>query len=102
MTTTERSHDDDSYDELEERLRDIDPDEDQKVIWAFSCDKEYSSGNIFTSGPGGLLVISSEGKLLAKMNLKHITNCTFDNLSSKVCVCIYILKKQFLEILETM
>ena len=39
----------------------------------------HSSGNIFTSGPGGLLVISSEGKLLAKMNLKHITNCTFDN-----------------------
>ena len=38
----------------------------------------HSSGNIFTSGPGGLLVISSEGKLLAKMNLKHITNCTFD------------------------
>ena len=39
----------------------------------------HSSGNIFTSGPGGLLVISPNGKLLAKMNLKHITNCTFDN-----------------------
>lgn len=39
----------------------------------------HSSGNIFTSGPGGLLVISPEGKLLAKMNLKHITNCTFDS-----------------------
>ena len=38
----------------------------------------HSSGNIFTSGPGGLLVISPHGKLLAKMNLKHITNCTFD------------------------
>ena len=26
----------------------------------------HSSGNIFTSGPGGLLVISPNGKLLAK------------------------------------
>lgn len=38
----------------------------------------HSSGNIFTSGPGGLLVISPEGKLLAKLDFSHITNCTFD------------------------
>ena len=38
----------------------------------------HSSGNIFTSGPGGLLIISPQGKLLAKINFGHITNCTFD------------------------
>ena len=38
----------------------------------------HSSGNIFTSGPGGLIVISPQGKLLAKINFGHITNCTFD------------------------
>lgn len=38
----------------------------------------HSSGNIFTSGPGGLLVISPEGKLMAKLDFSHITNCTFD------------------------
>ena len=38
----------------------------------------HSSGTIFTSGPGGLLVISPEGKLQARLNLGQITNCTFD------------------------
>jgi gluconolactonase len=38
----------------------------------------HSSGNIFTSGPGGLLIISPQGKLLAKINFGHITNCTLD------------------------
>ncbi len=39
----------------------------------------HSSGNIFTTGPGGLLVISNEGKLMAKIDLGHLTNVTFDN-----------------------
>ena len=41
--------------------------------------KVHSSGNIFTSGPGGLLIISPEGKLLGKINFGHITNCAFDD-----------------------
>ena len=40
--------------------------------------KVHSSGHIFTSGPGGLLVISSSGKLKAKIDFGHITNCAFD------------------------
>ena len=39
----------------------------------------HSSGNIFTSGPGGLLVISPNGKLMARIDFSHITNCTFDD-----------------------
>ena len=39
----------------------------------------HSSGNIFTSGPGGLLVISSEGELQARIDFSHITNCTLDS-----------------------
>ena len=39
----------------------------------------HSSGNIFTSGPGGLLVVSNEGKLMAKIDLGHLTNVTFDD-----------------------
>ena len=39
----------------------------------------HSSGTIFTSGPGGLLVISPEGELQARMNIGQITNCTFDS-----------------------
>lgn len=39
----------------------------------------HSSGNIFTSGPGGLLVISPEGDLKARINFGDITNCTFDD-----------------------
>lgn len=39
----------------------------------------HSSGNIFTSGPGGLLVISPEGELMAKIDSGHLTNATFDD-----------------------
>lgn len=39
----------------------------------------HSSGYIFTAGPGGLLVISPGGKLIARINTGQITNCTFDN-----------------------
>lgn len=38
----------------------------------------HSSGYIFTSGPGGLLVISSEGELMARINTGQITNCAFN------------------------
>ena len=41
--------------------------------------KVHSSGNIFTSGPGGLLIISPQGKLLGKIDFGSITNCAFDN-----------------------
>ena len=39
----------------------------------------HSSGHIFTSGPGGLLIISSEGELMASINTGQITNCTFND-----------------------
>lgn len=39
----------------------------------------HSSGLIFTAGPGGLLVISSEGELMARINTGQITNCTFND-----------------------
>ena len=38
----------------------------------------HSSGNIFTSGPGGLLIFSPDGKLKARIDFSHIINCTFD------------------------
>ena len=42
--------------------------------------KVHSSGNIFTTGPNGVLIISPAGKLLAMINYgKKITNCNFDN-----------------------
>ena len=41
--------------------------------------KVHSSGNIFTSGPGGLLIISPQGKLLGKIDFGQITNCAFDD-----------------------
>ncbi len=39
----------------------------------------HSSGLIFTAGPGGLLVISSEGELMARIDTGQITNCTFND-----------------------
>ena len=41
--------------------------------------KMHSSGNLFATGPGGLLVISPEGKKLATIRLPYpVTNCYFD------------------------
>ena len=40
--------------------------------------KVHSSGHLFTSGPGGLLVISPKGELLARIDFGDITNCAFD------------------------
>ena len=49
-----------------------------KVEGNFDGMKVHSSGHVFTSGPGGLLVISPSGKLKAKIDFGHITNCAFD------------------------
>ena len=39
----------------------------------------HKSGNIFAPGPGGLLVISPEGKKIATIKLPDpVTNCCFD------------------------
>ena len=41
--------------------------------------KVHSSGNIFTTGPNGILIISPKGKLLAMINYgKGLTNSNFD------------------------
>ena len=40
--------------------------------------KVHSSGNIFFSGGGGILVINPEGKLMARINFGNATNCAFD------------------------
>ncbi len=45
------------------------------------CDgmKMHKSGNIFATGPGGVLVISPEGKKMATIRLPDpVTNCCFD------------------------
>jgi gluconolactonase len=50
----------------------------EKYEGNFDGMKVHSSGNIFTAGPGGILVISPEGKLKAKLDFGPITNCAFD------------------------
>jgi gluconolactonase len=41
--------------------------------------KIHSSGNIFTTGPNGILVLSNDGRLLANIKFKDmLTNCAFD------------------------
>ena len=52
----------------------------EKYPGGFDGLKVHSSGNIFTTGPNGVLIISPTGKLLAMINYgKKITNCNFDN-----------------------
>ena len=42
--------------------------------------KVHSSGNIFTTGPNGILVLSEDGKLLANINFNDmLTNCAFNS-----------------------
>jgi gluconolactonase len=42
--------------------------------------KVHSSGNIFTTGPNGILVLSEDGKLLANIKFKDmLTTCAFDS-----------------------
>ena len=42
--------------------------------------KIHSSGNIFTTGPNGILVLSNDGRLLANIKFKDmLTNCAFDS-----------------------
>jgi gluconolactonase len=50
----------------------------EKNTGNFDGMKIHSSGNIFTSGPGGILVISPEGSLLSRIKFGHTTNCAFD------------------------
>ena len=50
----------------------------------------HSSGNIFTSGPGGLLAISPNGELMAKIDFGHITNATFDDDESYLYVTGFV------------
>ena len=52
----------------------------EKYPGGFDGLKVHSSGNIFTTGPNGVLIISPTGTLLAMINYgKKITNCNFDN-----------------------
>ena len=52
----------------------------KKYPGGFDGLKVHSSGNIFTTGPNGVLIISPNGKLLAMINYeKKITNCSFDD-----------------------
>ena len=51
---------------------------DDDAGW-FDGIKTHKSGNIFATGPGGILVISPEGKKLATIRLPDpVTNCCFD------------------------
>ena len=52
----------------------------KKYPGGFDGLKVHSSGNIFTTGPNGILIISPKGKLLAMINYgKKVTNCNFDD-----------------------
>ena len=52
----------------------------EKYPGGFDGLKVHSSGNIFTTGPNGILIISPKGKLLAMINYgKKVTNCNFDD-----------------------
>ena len=49
--------------------------------------KVHSSGNIFTTGPNGILVLSQEGKLLANIKFNDmLTNCAFNSNESYLYV----------------
>ena len=51
----------------------------KKFKGGFDGLKIHSSGNIFTTGPNGILIISPKGKLLAMINYgKGLTNRNFD------------------------
>ena len=51
----------------------------KKYKGCFDGLKVHSSGNIFTTGPNGILIISPKGVLIATINYgKPITNCNFD------------------------
>jgi gluconolactonase len=52
----------------------------KKFPGSFDGLKIHSSGNIFTTGPNGILVLSPAGKLLANIKFKDmLTNCAFDS-----------------------
>ena len=52
----------------------------KKFPGSFDGLKIHSSGNIFTTGPNGILVLSPAGKLIANIKFKDmLTNCAFDS-----------------------
>ena len=52
----------------------------KKFPGSFDGLKIHSSGNIFTTGPNGILVLSPDGRLLANIKFKDmLTNCAFDS-----------------------
>lgn len=52
----------------------------KKFPGSFDGLKIHSSGNIFTTGPNGILVLSPDGKLLANIKFKDmLTNCALDS-----------------------
>ena len=52
----------------------------KKFPGSFDGLKIHSSGNIFTTGPNGILVLSPAGKLLANIKFNDmLTNCAFDS-----------------------
>ena len=52
----------------------------KKYPGGFDGLKVHSTGNILTTGPNGILIISPKGKLLAMINYgKKVTNCNFDD-----------------------
>ena len=71
--------------------------------------KVHSSGNIFFSGGGGILIINPDGKLMARINFGNATNCAFDKEEKYLYVTghldnpkVYRMKlKSFLKIRES-
>jgi len=58
-------------------------------------------GNIFTTGPGGILILSPEAKLLGRIDTGEATaNCAFGNDGSVLYITadMYLLKVQTLTI----
>ena len=51
----------------------------KKYQGGFDGLKVHSSGNIFSTGPNGILIISPQGDLLGTINFGGgVTNCNFD------------------------
>ena len=71
--------------------------------------KVHSSGNIFFSGGGGILIVNPDGKLMARLNFGNATNCAFDKEEKYLYVTghldnpkVYRMKlKSFLKIRES-
>ena len=64
----------------------------EKYEGNFDGMKVHSSGNIFTTGPGGILVVSPEGKLKAQLDFGPITNCAFDTNTRNTYMLLVLLE----------